>query len=134
MIIRRLDRRRRKESLADAILALASRLNEAPSPASALDTLGQGLAAKDVPYALLSGASGRTFRIERATLPFATGIWGNDVALPKLTGTLSRGKAFVLKTADAFSSGGERLLAGAAPESLVVAPAGSGMLLCLSFA
>jgi PAS domain-containing protein len=133
MIIRRLDRRKTKQSLADALLTLASTLTSATTPDSARDELGRGLAAHDLPYALLC-VSGAALRIDRATLPFATNAWGTDLPLSKLANAASLGRPVTLKTSEAFFVAGESLLTKAVPDTLVAAPAGRESLLCVALA
>ncbi len=127
MIMRRLERRKAREPLPDALLALAGSLSTAARE-DALDLLSRALTERDIPFALLV-QSGDGLRLERATLPFEPAVWGRALLLPKLTAAIGRNRPLIendAATAFTEASGRSSLLASPVIGTLVVAPLSAG--------
>ncbi len=108
MIMRRFERRQARDTLPDALLALAASLQDASDDDDALNRLTRGLADRDVSCAfLVQLPEGQGLRVERATLPLAPEVWGRALRLPRLAAALTRGRPLIQADIDeAFTEAG----------------------------
>ena len=129
MNIRRFERRKARIGLPEALLTLAASLPDATDADDALDRLTSGLAERDIDCAVFAQEGERAgLRLERATLPFVSEIWGRTLLLPRIAPALTFQRPVVYSDpGDAFSeapANGARqpLLASRVVGTLIAAP------------
>ena len=129
MIMRRFERRQARDTLPDALLALAASLQDASDGDDALNRLTRTLAERGISCAfLVQLPDGQGLRLERATLPLAPEVWGRTLRLPRLAAALTRGRPLIHGDVDeAFTEAGadgsrRRLLTDAVAGKVIVAP------------
>jgi len=143
VIMRRAERQARG-ALGDALLVLASSLQDAVGREDALDRLTRKLANRNIGCALfVQSPDGQSLQLERSTLPLAPAVWGRPLRLPRLAPVAARGRPLMFAdAATAFAESDPRsLLTDKIAGSLIAAPlrlpAGGGLpgraaLLCLA--
>ena len=91
MTIRQIERRKRQDTLSDALLSLAASLQDAAGSDDALNRLTSGLADRGIACALfVQGDQASDLLLQRATLPLAPDVWGRPLRLPRLVSSLNR--------------------------------------------
>ncbi len=126
-MIRNRASRHSRESLPTALLSIAHQLEQAASPAEALDTLTRSLTDRGVSCALLAQNTDGSFELERATLPLATDLWGKPLRLPRLAASVTRGRPLAERDArniftQTEDGGSRELLTTRTPGTLLAAP------------
>ncbi|MCH8993793.1 MAG: response regulator [Chloroflexi bacterium] len=135
--------RNAKLPLPDALLVLAASIQEAADEEEALNRLTRGLADRGVSCALLvQSGDGAELRVERATLPLASDVWGRPLRLPRLAATLTRGRPAVQADIDeafterAADGSARQLLTDEVAGPMIVAPlrlaSDRGAVLCVA--
>ena len=135
--------RKAQVPLPDALLVLAASIQEAGDAEEALNRLTRGLADRGISCALLvQSGDGAELRVERATLPLASDVWGRPLRLPRLAATLTRGRPAVQADIDdaftetAAAGSTRRLLTDTVAGSMIVTPlrlaSDRGAVLCIA--
>ena len=142
MTIRQIERRKRQDTLSDALLSLAASLQNAAGADDALNRLTSGLADRGVACALfVQGDQASDLLLQRATLPLAPDIWGRPLRLPRLVSSLNRGRPATNNDisealTETRSDGRNALLTEDVPGTMIMAPLrlapGRAAVLCLT--